>query len=70
MSRHDTSKNARTAASAMELDENDLDIAAGLHIKMKSVLISSYSTGGSAGAAPAEEVSLNYEKVKWTYDEL
>jgi|GEM_PF-425289 len=40
-------------------------------IVMKNVLVSSYQTGGSSGAAAAvESVGLDYEEVKWTYTQF
>lgn len=40
-------------------------------ITLENVLVSSYQTGGSAGdEVPTESLSLNYEKIKWTYTEF
>lgn len=36
-------------------------------ITLTNVLVSSYSSSGSADDRPTEELSLNYEKIEWTY---
>ncbi len=36
-------------------------------IKMEKVMLSSHSISGSEGSTPQESVSLNFDKVIWTY---
>ena len=40
--------------------------------ELKKARVTSYSISGAAdgGAVPTEEISLNYEEIKWTYDEM
>jgi type VI secretion system secreted protein Hcp len=42
-----------------------------LKIKMSDLLVSSYQTGGSAGAGvlPSDQISLNYSKIEFEYKE-
>jgi len=39
--------------------------------ELKNVLVTSYSISGSGETdVPVESFSLNFEKIKWTYDEF
>jgi len=40
--------------------------------ELKNVRVTSYSVSGATdgGQPPTEQLSLNYEEIKWTYDEL
>ena len=39
---------------------------------LKKARVTSYSVSGGTegGAVPTEQLSLNYEEIKWTYDEM
>jgi type VI secretion system secreted protein Hcp len=41
-----------------------------LIITMENVLVSSLQLGGSNGGVPTEQISLNFEKIKWSYTAL
>lgn len=38
-----------------------------LKIELENVLVSSYQVSGSGGTVPTDSFSLNFEKIKWTY---
>lgn len=49
----------------MPPDENET----AYEYKLDNAYIKSFSVGGSSDAVATEELTLNYEEIKWSYDE-